>query len=411
MFHFSLLASSFWSKIKNYFANFDGATNICRTVFLWLALALTVAFIVCKFAIKRDKQPKVNKISLIVAISYAVATIITFAVCSFVEDDIVAISFYPLLVFVIVAVVGALVIAVKPCKTTKIAVPSVIAAAFAAALVCLIVYYTSGDASEWNWISKDDVNSVGLYVSSAMLVVGIALLAFFSDRGAKGFDTRSLAFAAVCVALSFALSYVRFLKMPMGGSITFASMLPVMLYSYMFGTRKGVVAGLIYGVLQAVQDPWILHPAQFLLDYGAAFAAIGLTGCIKGFKVLNGKARTQFTLGALIAGTLRFISHFFSGAFAFGSAGAGYAEEFGISALSNEYFYSFVYQCLYVIPEIIIVTVVGVILLSSRNFLKQVEKYSNQNGKTAKVGSTVANEEKSAVPENEVAVATESEDK
>lgn len=404
MFHFSLLASSFWSEIKNYFANFDGATNICRTVFLWLTLALVIAFAVCKFAIKKDKQPKVNKISLIVAIAYAFVTIVTFAVCSFVEDEIVAISFYPLLVFVIVSVVGALLIAVKPCKATKIAVPSVIAAAFVAALVCLIVYYTSGDASEWNWISKDDVNSVGLYVSSAVLVVGIALLAFFSDRGAKGFDSRSLAFAAVCVALSFALSYVRFFKMPMGGSITFASMLPIMLYSYMFGTRKGVVAGLIYGVLQAVQDPWILHPAQFLLDYGSAFAAIGLTGCIKGFNVLKGKARTQFTLGAIIAGTLRFISHFFSGAFAFGSAGAGYAEDFGIAALSNVYFYSFVYQCMYVIPEIIIVTVAGVALLSSKNFLKQVEKYSGKSGKTA---AAVAGVEQSAQTENATAVAAE----
>ena len=66
--------------------------------------------------------------------------------------------------------------------------------------------------------------------------------------------------------MSFALSYVRIFRLPMGGSITFASMLPFMLYSYMYGTKKGVLAGLVYGVLQAVQDPWIIHPAQFALD-------------------------------------------------------------------------------------------------------------------------------------------------
>lgn len=385
-----LSSSAFWGDVKNYFANFDGVTNTCRTVMLYIAIALLAAFIICKFAIKKDRQPLVNKVSLIVAIAFAVAIIITFAVCSFKEDEIVAISFYPLLVFVIVCVVGALVIAVKPHKITKIAVAATVAASFIAAIVCLIVYYTSGDASEWNWISKDDVNSVGLYVSSVVLIIGIAVLAFFSDKGAKGFDSRSLSFAAVCVALSFALSYIRFFKMPMGGSITFASMLPIMLYSFMFGSRKGVIAGLVYGVLQAVQDPWILHPAQFLLDYGVAFAAVGLAGCIKGFNLFKGKLRLQFTLGAIIAGVLRFVSHFFSGAFAFGSAGVGFAEEYGIAALSNPYFYSFMYQCLYVIPETIIVTIAGVILLSSRNFAKVIEKYAYESHKKVVAETAVA---------------------
>lgn len=377
MFQSNLLAaSSFWASITNYFANFDGATNICRTVMLYLCIAMAVALIVCKFAIKKEKQPLVNKIALIVAIAFSAAVIVTFAVLSFVEDDIVAISFYPLLVFVIVCVVGALLVAVKPHKITKIAVASTIAAAFVAAFVCLIVYYASGDANEWNWVAKEDVNDVGLYVSSVILVAGVALLAFFSDRKAESFNSRSVAFAAICIALSFALSYVRIFKMPMGGSITFASMLPIMLFSYMYGARKGVVAGLIYGVLQAVQDPWILHPAQFLMDYGTAFAAIGLTGCIKGFNLFNGKVRTQFILGAVIAGVIRFISHFFAGAFAFASFGRGYAEEFGISALNNPFVYSFIYQCMYVIPEVIISVVAGVILLSSKNFVRQMDRYT-----------------------------------
>lgn len=387
----SLLSSSaFWGDVKNYFANFDGVTNTCRTAMLYVAIALLLAFIVCKFAIKKDKQPLVNLISLIVVSVFALAVIITFAVCSFKDDEIVAISFYPLLVFVIVCVVGALAIAVKPHKITKIAVISAVAAAFLATIICLVVYYTSGDASEWNWIPQEDINGDGLYVSSALLIVVVVLLAIFADRNSKPFDSRSLAFAAVCVALAFALSYVRFFKMPMGGSITFASMLPIMLYSYMFGTRKGVIAGLIYGALQAVQDPWILHPGQFLLDYGIAFSAVGLAGLIKGFGLLKGKPRLQFTLGAIIAGALRFVSHFFSGAFAFGSAGVGFAEDYGIAALSNPYFYSFVYQCLYVIPETIIVTVAGVILLSSKNFAKQVERYANESHKKTTVQTETA---------------------
>ena len=107
-----------------------------------------------------------------------------------------------------------------------------------------------------------------------------------------------------------------------------------------------------------------------------AFAAVGLTGCIRGFKLFKGNIRLQFTLGALTGGVLRFISHFFSGAFAFGSFGAGYAEDYDIAALNNPYLYSLIYQCMYVIPEIIIVLIVGVILLSSKNFARQVERYS-----------------------------------
>lgn len=396
MFLSTLLASSFWAAITNYFANFDGATNICRTVILYLVLALTIALIACKLAVKKEKQPLVNKIALFVAIGFSLAVIVTFAVLSFVEDDIVAISFYPLLVFIIVCVVGALLVTVKPQKPVKIAVLATIAAAFVAAFVCLIVYYASGASSEWNYVDKKDVNEIGLYISSVILVAGIALLAFFSDRRSESFNSRSIAFAAVCIALSFALSYVRLFKMPMGGSITFASMLPIMLFSYMYGARKGVAAGLIYGVLQAVQDPWILHPAQFLMDYGTAFASIGLTGCIKGFGLLNGKVRSQFTVGAVIAGVMRFISHFFAGAFAFASYGRGYAEEFGISALNNPYIYSFIYQCMYVIPEVIICVVAAVILLSSKSFVKQMDKYTAKKTVAAEEGTT---DKKALVPE------------
>ncbi|MBR2384770.1 MAG: energy-coupled thiamine transporter ThiT, partial [Clostridia bacterium] len=70
----------------------------------------------------------------------------------------------------------------------------------------------------------------------------------------------------MCVALSFALSYIKLFEMPQGGSVTLFSMLPIMLFSYIYGMKKGLLVGVIYGLLQAVQDPYIIHPAQFLLD-------------------------------------------------------------------------------------------------------------------------------------------------
>ena len=34
--------------VKSYFANFDGATNICRTIALWITIVLVVAFVATK---------------------------------------------------------------------------------------------------------------------------------------------------------------------------------------------------------------------------------------------------------------------------------------------------------------------------------------------------------------------------
>lgn len=410
MFLNSLLESSFLKDVTNYFANFNGTTNICRTVFLYVSIALAVALVVCKLAISRDKQPAVNKIALFVAIGYAAVTIVTFAVCAFVDDKMVAITFFPLLVFALCCIVGGLLIAVKPLKEIKIAVFSVIGAALLAVFICTIVHYVTGDAADRNGVSKDDVSDVGLYISAAVLTAGMILLAFFADKSKHPFDTRAISFAAVCIALSFALSYVRIVKMPMGGSITFASTLPLMLFSYMFGSKKGLLAGVIYGMLQAVQDTYILHPAQFLLDYPIAFAGIGLAGCIKDFGLFKNNPRAQFALGATVAGVLRFISHLFSGVFAFGSFGAWYAADYGIEALTNPWVYSLLYQTMYVIPDLIIVLVVGAILFSSRSFTKQLERYTKVKTR-ANAADEAAPEVGNAVTEAAVADATVTENK
>lgn len=384
-----------FEDVKTYFANFDGATNTCRTIALWITIALVVVFVASKlylviYAKVTNKYEKaelenINKLFngawIVVALSIAVAFIVTFAACYFVdvkaeEDVLVPILFYPLLAFGIAVVGSAVAIFIKPEKIVKIACAAVCGGAFIAAIVCLIVYYTSGEAVENNW-GTDVLSNLGLYLSAAFVVVAVVVFAFVADKNKAPFDTRTVTFAAICVAMSFALSYVRIFKMPMGGSITFASMLPIMLFAFMFGSRKGILVGLIYGILQAIQDPWIIHPAQFVLDYAVAFASIGLTGCIRDLGAVK-NIRGQFVLGAVIASAFRFISHYFSGVFAFGMYGAGYASDYNMPLLANEYFYSFVYQCLYIIPELIIVIAVGMILMSSKTFRKQLEIFSSK---------------------------------
>ncbi|MDE6401047.1 MAG: energy-coupled thiamine transporter ThiT, partial [Clostridiales bacterium] len=311
--------------VKNYFANFDGAANVCRTIALWITVTLLIAFVITKVYIavlgKRSQKYAgadfasatriVNGAWIISALFVAACFIVAFSTCYFVDvahgkDALVPILFYPLLVLALTIVASAATLFFKPYKIVKIVCAAVCGAALIAALACMIAYYASGDAG-------DALSNIGLYVSAVVVTAAIVALAFFADRGKRPFDTKTITFAAICVALSFALSYVRIFKMPMGGSITFASMLPLMLFAFMFGSRRGILVGLVYGVLQAIQDPWIIHPAQFALDYAVAFAAIGLTGCIRDFGLFKNNMRAQFALGACIACLCRFICQYFAG--------------------------------------------------------------------------------------------------
>ncbi len=387
------------NEIENYFASFDGAIDTCRTIALWVTIAMLVAFVATRLyiAIAAKKQSYdsaaheravklVNGGWITAALAIAVCFIVTFTTCYFVEvkngkDSLFPILFYPLLVFAICAAGCAIALFIKPVKLTKIISAAVVGSALIAVIVCMIVYYASGKAVENNW-GTDVLSNIGLYLSALILSAAIIVAAFVIDRKSAPIDTRTVTYAAVCVALSFALSYVRIFKMPMGGSITLASMLPLMLFAFMFGSRKGVMVGVIYGLLQAIQDPWIIHPAQFALDYLVAFGAIGLTGCMRELGVFKGNIRAQFALGACIACALRFIAHYFAGVFAFGVYGAGFASDYNMPALANEYFYSFVYQCMYIIPELAIVIVAAVLALSSKAFRRQVEMRISMNDKS-----------------------------
>lgn len=67
-------------------------------------------------------------------------------------------------------------------------------------------------------------------VIAALFIFGIVVFAITKDK--KRWTARMLANAALCIALATVLSYVRLYKMPQGGSITPASMLPIFLFAY-----------------------------------------------------------------------------------------------------------------------------------------------------------------------------------
>lgn len=214
----------------------------------------------------------------------------------------------------------------------------------------------------------EGVSQAGLYISAIVLVLILVVASTVFSKRNGPFTTREMAYAAISLALAFALSYVKFFAMPQGGSVTLASMLPIMLFSYMFGIKKGIIVGAIYGVLQAIQEPEIIHPAQFFLDYPIAFAMLGLAGIFKELNIIK-KPVAAFTAGAVLAGVMRYFSHVFSGIFAF----ASYAPS-GYSAAA----WGFLYNT-FTFADVAIVIVVALLLFSSKSFVRLVNEKSTED--------------------------------
>ena len=130
-----------------------------------------------------------------------------------------------------------------------------------------------------------------------LMILGLAALAaiFLAiAKSRKAWSAKTVAYGALAIALSFVLSYIRLFRMPQGGSITPASMLPMMIFSAAFGIGPGVAAGLVYGVLQYLQGGDFLNIWQVLFDYVIAFSALGLAGL---YKYLNKKWQVYAVLG------------------------------------------------------------------------------------------------------------------
>lgn len=252
-------------------------------------------------------------------------------------------------------------------KGLTVALFAVCTLVFIAVLVGLGIYYAKKiDGDGYFNSDSANVEQLALYLSSVALVALVLGLSRL-DKSKLEFDSKSLAYAGVCLSMSFALSYIKLWDMPNGGSITLASLLPLSVYAYLFGLKKGIFAGFCYSLLQSIQDPWIIHPAQFLLDYPVAFTAIGLAGIFKNAKALEQKPALAFSLGAAFVGTLRFVAHVLSGTFAFEAYAKG----------QNPFLYSLVYNS-YVFIDIALVVVVGVLLFSSKAFFVELKRISKK---------------------------------
>lgn len=172
--------------------------------------------------------------------------------------------------------------------------------------------------------------------------------------------TVKLTECAIMVAMAFILSFITIIKMPFGGSVTAASMLPIIIVSYRHGLRWGLISGFAYSLLQLLTGLESLNYATtswavisiVVLDFLVAFTVLGLVGIFKRSK----HQMLVLTVGTLIVCFLRFVCHVVTGCTVW--AGVSIPSTDGV-------IYSLVYNASYMIPETVVTIYVAALISNS----------------------------------------------
>lgn len=348
--------------------------DVLEPIAKWLSIGLLATFLIVSailLIVKKDIAGKIIKLLFKIFVFYVLIIGIVLLVSNIIAEfnkaslddnglslDVVYYVFLPILLSLIAIFISALsliIIEKKKPYFVKTMSAIVLGIVFVCVTTCLILIYCYYKNNTEDWYKYNDL---ALWVGSLLLVLLVIVASLFLDKkGNLSFNTKCLTMAGVCLALSFVLSYIKLFDPPTGGSITLASLFPVMLFAYVYGMKKGLLVGFIYGVLQAVQEPWLVHPAQFLLDYPIAFSMVGLAGIFNNFNILKKLPWLKFSIGAIIAVSFRFVSSVIAGIFA-------WEANLSASLLINSV----------ILLDVILVLAVGIALFLSKSFVREIDK-------------------------------------
>lgn len=213
--------------------------------------------------------------------------------------------------------------------------------------------------------------------------------------------TKKLVTSAMLISLGTAISFlsemIPFLNLPFGGTITLASLLPLVLISYLYGIRWGLGAGFVYSLLQMAvgfrtvsalflpdSDSYMgsvgFALCILLLDYVLAFTSVGLGG------IFRGKLSQKWALvwGSVVGLFLCYLFHVVSGAIFYGAWAEWFftesaAKSFAFSAWIMEHLsgatlataYSMIYNACYMLPEMLL-TALGAAAIARIPSLKKI---------------------------------------
>lgn len=215
-------------------------------------------------------------------------------------------------------------------------------------------------------VEEAEEADTGIGNASSLITIGLLLAAmvialFLSAKRVK-WNSSMIAKAAICIALAYVLSMVKMFRMMQGGSVALASLLPLVLFSYAFGPLEGVLIGCVYGLLQVLIDPYVIHPLQLLADYPMAFAATALACAAKPLPIPE---RLKLPVAVLLGYLGRYVMAVLSGVVFF----AEYAGDQPALA------YSLVYNLTYLGPEALIAMALA--LIPGMNRLPELLKRNN----------------------------------
>jgi thiamine transporter len=189
-------------------------------------------------------------------------------------------------------------------------------------------------------------------------------------------NTKKLAMSAMLVALSAVLAVISMmvpLQLPFGGSVTLASMLPIMLISVKYGIKIGLPTAFVYSLLQLLQafmegdvfpycETILTFTVCLLFDYVVPFTILGISGVFKNTKLFKNKEIAVY-VGITLAVVLRFFCHFITGVAIWGQ----WAPE-GM----GKFLYSFLYNGSFLSVDFAICLVLAVLMMRESEIRKLV---------------------------------------
>ncbi len=169
---------------------------------------------------------------------------------------------------------------------------------------------------------------------------------------------------AILLSLGTVLSLIKIWEMPLGGSVTLLSMLPVCLISIMYGPVWAIAPCVLYGAIQMMLSQvfgWGLTPVMLIgcivFDYLLAFGVL----CISG--IFRKKGAPGIAGGIALACVVRFASHFISGYVIFKNLEQ--FELFGSLFTNKPILYSVCYNGFFMLPELLMTTVAAFLIFKS----------------------------------------------
>lgn len=207
------------------------------------------------------------------------------------------------------------------------------------------------------------LSTSGYVLFIALMIVILLVGCFIFNRKEKIDKTRQLTFSSMAIALACLMSFLKLFHLPMGGSVTMFSMLFITLIGYWYGLGAGLSAGIAYGLLQLLIDPYILSILQIFTDYIFAFGALGLSG-------LFSKKKHGLVLGYIVGVLGRYFFAFLSGMIFFGT----YAADYNMSAP----IYSLVYNGAYIGAEAALTLFVIIVIPPVRIGLEKITEMARQ---------------------------------